>query len=198
MRVDPMRVRVLAEFTTPEALRRAVERLREEGYRRVDTYTPYEVPGVAERLGLERTRIPWVAFGAGAAGALLAYLLQWWINVVDLPLDVGGRPPHSAPAFIVITFETVILFAAVAAFVAFFVVSRLPEPWSPLFEVEGFERASVDRFWLGVDGRDPRCEPEATAELLEELAPTRVVRLEGFDRSGDGEEAAADPPGGTP
>ncbi len=115
---------------------------------------------------------------AGATGAVFAYGLQWYCNSWDYPIDVGGRPIHPAPAFIPITFETTVLFAAAAAFVGFLISSRLPEPWNPLFEIPEFERASVDRFWLAIDGRDACFAGDRTPVELAETAPLRIVRPE--------------------
>lgn len=175
--VDPMRVGALAEYSTPEALEQAVERMRDAGYVRLDAYAPYEIEGLAEKLGASRPRAPQLAaLVAGVVGVVFAFGLQWWINVVDYPLDVGGRPFNSWPAWIPITFETMILFASFAAFLAVLIGSRLPEPWNPLFDVEGFERASVDRFFLGVDDRDERFDVDATIAALRDTDALRVVR----------------------
>jgi Alternative complex III, ActD subunit len=164
---DPMRMGIVAEFETPELLRDALVRLREAGYVRMDTYTPYPVEGVAGELNLGRPGTTRVALIAGLGGGVFAYVFQWWMTAVNYPLDVGGRPLHSAPAFIPITFESTVLFASVAAFIALWIGSRLPEPWSPLTEVDGFERASIDRFWLGIDVRDEHYDPQRSeAELL--------------------------------
>lgn len=174
---DPMSVALAAEYESPEEVRRAARAMRERGYRRLDTYTPFDVEGLDEQVGARRTRIPIVTFACGALGAATGYLIQWFCNAVDFPINVGGRPMHSAPAFIPITFETMVLFASVGTFVAFFAACRLPELWNPLFEVEGFERASVDRYWLAVDERDPLYRPATTEEHLRATAPLRLVRL---------------------
>lgn len=163
---------VLAEFETPEELLEAARRMRADGHELEDAYTPCRVEGLEEILGLRRTRIPWLVLGAGLVAAVLAYLLQWWITVVDYPLNVGGRPLHSAPAFVPISFEMAILFGALAGFAALFVAGGMPKLWDPVFEVEGFERASVDRYWLAVADGDG-----GPAERLESLGALRVVRL---------------------
>lgn len=176
---DPMHVALGAEYASPAELLRAASDLHERGYRRIDAYTPFEVEGLDDALGLHRTRIPIVTFVAGLIGAVTGYVIQWYCNSVDYPLNVGGRPIHSVPAFIPITFETTILFAALATFAALLLVSRLPEPWNPLLEIEGFERATVDRYWLGVDARDPIFERDATAGDLRATGALRVVEVPG-------------------
>ncbi|AUX44135.1 membrane protein [Sorangium cellulosum] len=150
-----MRAGLLAEFETPEAMLRAITELRGRGYRRLDAFTPYPVRGVDEALGLRRSPLPWIVFPFAIAGAAGGYLVQWHNNAYDYPLIVGGRPAHAAPAFVPITFEMMVLATALSGFVAMLLLARLPELWSPVFDVPGFERASIDRFWIGIDARDP-------------------------------------------
>lgn len=169
---------VLAEFDRSEPMVHAAVALKARGYRSVEAFTPYPVPHLDTRLGLGRTRLPLVTLIAGLSGACFAYWLQWYVNAVNYPLQVGGRPPHSAPPFILITFETTVLFASCAAFVATFLFVRLPRYWHPVHEIDGFERATVDRFWVGVPDSDPAFDPEAVAEVLGGFEPLRIVRLE--------------------
>ena len=109
---------------------------------------------------------------AGGAGA---YFIQWYLNAYDYPLNVGGRPPHAAPAFVPITFETTVLVAALSGFVIFLALSRLLRLYHPVFEVEGFERASIDQFWLGIDARDPALVPSLTERDLTELGALQIA-----------------------
>lgn len=166
---------LVGEFATPDALLAAAARLRALGYARLDAFTPYPVDGLDEALGLPRSRIAWVVLPAALGGAALAYLVQWWTAAVDWPLDVGGRPPHSAPAFVPIAFESAVLCGAVAAFVALLIATGLPRLWHPLFEVEGFESASVDRFWLAVDLHDPRFVSPEFERVLRESGALRIA-----------------------
>jgi hypothetical protein len=175
--VDPMSIALLAEFDSAEALTTAAHALRASGYERLDAYVPYPIDELEDLLNLRRTRIPWIALGAGLTGAAGAYALQWFCNAYDYPLAVGGRPLHSGLAFVPITFETTILCAALATFVAFFMRGRLPEPWAPMFDVPGFDRASIDRFFLGVDARDARFDESDVRRALAGCHPLRVVRL---------------------
>jgi hypothetical protein len=174
---DPMSMALLAEFDSAEALTTAAHALRVSGYERLDAYVPYPIDELEDLLGLTRTRIPWVALAAGLSGAAGAYALQWFCNAYDYPLAVGGRPLHSGLAFVPITFETTILGAALATFIAFFARARLPEPWAPIFDVPGFDRASVDRFFLGIDARDPRFDESGARRALAASHALRVVRL---------------------
>ncbi len=150
-----MRTGLLASFGTPEALLRAVRELRRRGYRRMDAFTPYPVKGLEQALGLSRSPLPKIVFPVAMAGAGLAYLIQLWCNGYDYPINGGGRPLHSAPAFIPITFESGVLVASLAGVFVFLLLTSLPRLHAPVDDVEGFERASLDRFWVAVDDRDP-------------------------------------------
>ncbi len=186
---------VMAAYATADGLLDALRALRNAGYTELDAYTPYEIEEVDEVLELGRSRLPAVALVAGLLGAALGYGIQWWTSVVDYPIDVGGRPLHAAPAFVMITFELGILFAAGALFVAYFWRSGLPALWSPEFEVPGFERASVDRFWVAVGRGDPRFDSDHLSRLLEESGAERVRVLDGSAK--DGEEREGRPGGRT-
>jgi hypothetical protein len=169
-----MRSGFLAEFETPEGLQAAYEALRDRGYRRLDTWTPYPVDGLLATQ--PRSPMPWIMLVAALAGGGLGYLVQWWVNVRAFRIDVGGRPLHSAPAFIPIAFESAVLAAAVTGFVAMLWLSGLPRLHHPVFEVEVFESASVDRFWLGVDDGDPAFDDGVCHELMG-LGALRCARL---------------------
>ena len=165
----------MAEFGSAHELTEAVRAFSARGYTRLETYSP--VP-LAAGIPRRRSRLPVVVFIAGAIGGVLSYLIQWYANAYAYPLDIGGRPAHAIPAFLIPTFEGTVLAASLAAFIGFFVIARLPQPWHPVFEIDGFERATVDRYWLAVDAADPHFAPDRTVRELEALAPLRVVQLE--------------------
>lgn len=176
-----------AEFRSERAFAGAVRLLREEGYTRMETYTPYSVervegatPAPPARLGLGG-----LAFLGGVAGATIAYWIQWYANVVAFPLDIGGRPVHAVPAFFIPTFEGTVLGAALAAFIGLFWSLRLPRLWHPMFEVDGFESAMVDSYWIAIDARDHRGTPDLIANTMLRLEPFRVVYVWG-DAGADG------------
>jgi hypothetical protein len=169
-----MRSGVVAEFDTADALARAYERLRRAGYTRLAAWTPYPVRGVL--AGLPQSIVGWVMLGAGLLGGGLGYLVQWWCNALDYPIDVGGRPLHSAPAFVPIAFESAVLAAALAGFFTMLGLCALPRLHDPIFEVDGFERASVDRFWIGVDEHDPLFDERVAGEL-EAMGALRAARV---------------------
>jgi hypothetical protein len=166
----------LGELLTPEDLLRAVGALRARGYRRIDAFSPYPVKGLEEALHLRRSPLTWRVLPVALLGAGFGYLIQLWCNGVDYPLDVGGRPLNSVPAFIPITFEAGVLAAAVSGCFLLFLLCGLPELYSPVFDVPGFERASIDRFWVGVDERDPSFNEVQTEVDLREIGAVSVGR----------------------
>ncbi|WP_373047314.1 DUF3341 domain-containing protein [Vulgatibacter sp.] len=167
---------LLVEFGAADALLDAVRACRALGLRRLETFTPYPIRDVQEALALPRSRIPWLCLVGGLVGASLAYLAQWWMNGVAWPLNVGGRPLHSAPAFVPITFESGVLGAALGAVVSFLAFAGLPRLWHPVFEVEGFERASVDRFFLHVDAAE--VDAPGLREALRRARALRIVEMQ--------------------
>jgi len=166
-----------AEFDSLERLQRALERLRDHGYRALDAFTPFPVEAIDSMLGARPRAVTRIGGLAAAAGIAVGYGLQWWLNAVVYPLDVGGRPPHSPLAFVPITFETAVLFCGIATFAAVLGLSGLPRLWRPAFEIEGFERASLDRFWLFVAADDRCFEPRRTHELLLGLGSLRIATI---------------------
>jgi len=169
---------VLAEFDASDRAVAAARALREDGYSAIVGYTPYPVPELRDTLEPGRTRLPLIVLLSGLAGAVFAYWLQWYTAADSYVLNVGGRPAHAGPAFIPITFETMVLFASCTGFFALFFILGLPRLWAPVSDIEGFDRASVDRFWIGVSERDARFDGARIAARLQSAAPLRVVRLE--------------------
>jgi hypothetical protein len=170
-----MRKGLLAEFDTASDLVNAVSQLQEKGYRHLETYSPFPVPGIDRRLKLKRSRIPVFVFLGGLLGAVLGYAIQWYANVWHYPQNIGGRPVHAIPAFIPVTFESAVLGAGLTAFVGVLIALRLPQLWHPVFEVDGFERATIDRFWIAIEAEDPHFGVVRCTRALEELSPIRVV-----------------------
>jgi len=166
---------IVAEFETHERIVQAVRELRAEGYAVLDAYTPYPMRDLENALGMRRSLINWVVFPMGLLAAALAYFLQWWTNAVDYRLNVGSRPAHSPLAFVPITFEMGVLFSALTAVLVLAAWSKLPALWQPIFEVPGFDRASIDRFFLWVSDEDPSFHPTLTTTLLFELGALRVL-----------------------
>jgi hypothetical protein len=166
---------IMAEFGTPEALVDAVKAAKRAGFTRLDAYSPFPLSDLAEELGIRTTIVPWIAFVAALIGSGIQYGTQYWMNAVDYPLNVGGRPLDSWPAFIPSTLIVAILWAGAATLIGLLLVLRLPRLHHPVFAVHGFERASQDRFFLCILSDDPLFESEATRNFLEALSP-QIVR----------------------
>ncbi len=147
-----MRYWVVGEFGSGDEAKKALRRLRELGYAKdaLDAFSPYPVEGIDEVLELPPSPLRGFAFVAGLGGAAAGYALQWWTNAVDYPLNVGNRPLHSGPAFIPITFELMVLSAALTLFFGLMWLFRFPRPHHPLFELESFRTASTGGFWVSV------------------------------------------------
>jgi Protein of unknown function (DUF3341) len=165
---------LVGEFDTHERIVHAARELRTDGFTRLDAHSPYPMRDLENALGYRRSKINWVVFPMGLTAAALAYLLQWWTSAVDYPLNVGGRPAHAAPAFVPITFEMGVLFSALTACITLAVWSKLPALWQPIFEVPGFDRASIDRFFLWIPEDDPAFDAATVSKRLTDLGALRV------------------------
>jgi hypothetical protein len=161
---------LLGEFETTEALLEAARKARGAGYRKMNAYTPFPLEGLSEALGQPPTRLPWVVLAGGICGGSAAYAMLYYASVMSYPINVGGRPLHSWPAFIPITFEMTVLGAAFAAFLGMLALNGLPHPHHPLFAVPAFSLASRDRFFLCIQSRDPLFRLETTRQFLESLS----------------------------
>jgi hypothetical protein len=170
---------LMAEFEEHEQLFAAAKQAHAEGYRRMDAYSPFPIEGLAEALGHEYTAVPLFALAGGIVGGLGGYFLQWYSMARLYPLNVGGRPLNSWPNFIPVTFELTVLIASLSAFLAVFLLNRLPQPNHPVFNVPEFERASIDRFFLCIEAVDPKFDLQQTRGFLEGLHPCKVSEVEG-------------------
>jgi hypothetical protein len=169
---------LMAEFDSPEALLEAGRRAFAEGFRRMDAYSPFPVDGLAEAIGFHRTRVPLIVLIGGIIGCLGGFYLQYWVAVIDYPINIGGRPLNSWPSFIPVTFELTILLAALAAFFGVLALNRLPMPYHPVFNVERFELASRNRFFLCIEAADTNFELERTRRFLDEIGSLGTYEVE--------------------
>ena len=170
---------VMGEFGTPEELIHAVEKIREAGYRRVNAYSPFPVEGLSEALGLKRNMVPLICLIGGLTGGLGGFFFQYWAAVITYPLNVGGRPLNSWPAFIPVTFELTILGAALSAVLGMLALNKLPQPNHPVFNAPRFGLASKDRFFLCIARDDPKFDRVQAAKFLESLKAHDVVEVPG-------------------
>lgn len=168
---------VLGEFDTPEQLLDAVKKVRGAGYRRLDAFTPFPLEGLSQAMGLKRNLVPLITLLGGVAGGLGGFALQYWAAAITYPLNIGGRPLNSWPAFIPVTFEMTVLGAALCAVFGMLALNRLPHPHHPLFNVRRFVRASSDRFFLCIESNDPKFHVAECARLLQELHARHVTEV---------------------
>jgi hypothetical protein len=169
---------LMAEFGNANALLAAARRVHDEGYRKIDAFTPFPVEGLAEALGFHERRLPLLVLAGGIVGGLTGYGLQYWVSVIAYPLNVGGRPLNSWPSFIPVTFEMTILFAALTAVLGMLALNGLPMPYHPVFNAPRFALASRDRFFLLIEATDPQFDVKGTREFLLELGPREVTDVE--------------------
>jgi hypothetical protein len=169
---------LMAEFDSPEALLEAGRRAFAAGFRKMDAYSPFPVDGLAEAIGFHHTRVPLIVLIGGIIGCLGGFYLQYWVAVIDYPINIGGRPLNSWPSFIPVTFELTILLAALAAFFGVLALNRLPMPYHPVFNVERFELASRNRFFLCIEAADTRFELERTRRFLDEIGSLGTYEVE--------------------
>ena len=175
MSTSPRLHGVIAEFTNPTDLLRAIEEARAAGYQRMDAYTPYPVEEVSEALGHHWSALPGIVLIGGILGAIAGFALQYWTSAIDYPLNVGGRPYNSLVSFIPIVFECTILFAALSAVLGMLALNGLPTPYHPLFNVPQFELASRTHFFLVIKATDPKFKPDETRRFLETLSPGSIA-----------------------
>ena len=168
---------LLVEFDTPEDLLHAVRSARKAGYRKMDAYTPFPLEHLSEELGFHHTRLPLIVLIGGLVGCAAGFALQYWISVIDYPINSGGRPFNSWPSFIPVTFELTILAAALAAVLGMLAVNGLPMPYHPLFNSPRFALASRNRFFLCIEATDKRFDRDATAKFLSDLHPKGVSEV---------------------
>ena len=169
---------LLAEFATPADLYRACERVRDAGFTRWDAHTPFPVHGLEGAMGLRRSPLPWIVLVMGLTGAVLGFGLQWWVHGSAYPLVISGKPYVAWPAYIPITFEVAVLFAALGAVGGMFALNKLPMHHHPLFQSKVFERVTDDAFFISIESWDPRFDPSATGQLLESLGARSVELME--------------------
>ena len=168
----------MAEFDNPTDVVEAARATYDAGYRRINAYSPYPIEELSEAIGFHSTRLPLIVLIGGIVGAIVGYGMQYYVAVIDYPLNVGGRPLHSWPSFIPITFEMTILFAALSAVFGMLALNKLPQPYHPVFNAERFALASRDRFFLVIEANDPKFDQDKARSFLQSLNPKEVVDVE--------------------
>jgi hypothetical protein len=165
---------LMAEFEDPTSLVTATERAHREGYRRMDAYSPFPIEELHHALGSKPSRLPLIVLIGGLVGCIGGYMLEYWSSVIAYPLNIGGKPLHSWPAFIPVTFECTILAAALSCVLGMLALNGLPMPYHPVFSVPRFALASRNRFFLCIESTDPKFDIDATRHFLDSLNPREV------------------------
>jgi hypothetical protein len=166
---------VVAEFNDPQTLLDAANAVRERGYTSVDAFSPFPIHGLAEAVGFHKSRLSAVVLAMGFLGGIGGFFMCWYANVISYPLNIGGKPFNSWPAWIPITFECTILLAALGAVFGMLALNGLPMPYHPVFNVRRFDSASRDKFFLVIQARDPRFHLQEARQFLETLGPREVT-----------------------
>jgi hypothetical protein len=166
---------VIAEFSDAQALLNAANATREAGYRDIDAFSPFPIHGLSEAIGFRHTRLSAIVLAMGMIGGLGGFFMCWYANVISYPLNIGGKPLNSWPAWIPITFECTVLLAAFGAVFGMLALNGLPMPYHPVFHIKRFENASRDRFFLVIQSRDPKFEVDEVFQFLDTLGPREVL-----------------------
>jgi hypothetical protein len=168
---------LLVEFDDPHALVRGCEKVRDEGFRNWDAHTPFPIHGMDSAMGIRGTRLPWLILVGGITGLVAALVMIWWMNAVDYPFIISGKPFFAWQAAVPVTFELTVLFSAFATFFGMWGMNKLPRLHHPLFSNERFARATADRFFIVIEKDDPRFDREQTRALLESLGGLAVEEV---------------------
>ncbi len=169
---------LMAEFETEESFVQAARKVREEGYRKLDAYSPYPIEEILDILHLHHNALPAIVLTGGILGGLGGFGMQWFASVIHYPWNIGGRPFFSWPSFLPVAYETTILCAAFGAVIGLIALNGFPMPYHPVFNVPSFERASNDRFFICIESADPKFSLESTQKFLEGLKPVSVSKVE--------------------
>jgi hypothetical protein len=165
---------LLTEFESPSQFMHACEKVRDAGFKHWDAHSPFPVHGMDDAMGIRGTRLPWLVLVGGLSGLSLGALMQWWMNAVDYPYMISGKPMFGLPAAVPVIFELTVLLSAFACFFGMWGLNGMPRLSHPLLAHDRFRRASQDRFYIVIEARDPRFEIEKTRAFLASLGGSVV------------------------
>jgi hypothetical protein len=169
---------VMAQFDSPSNLVAAAREAYAAGYRQINGYSPFPIEELSDAIGFKRTTLPLIVLAGGIIGALGGFFMQYWMEVVDYPINVGGKPFNSWPAFIPITFECTVLAAAFAAVFGMLALNKLPQPYHPVFNAPNFALATRDSFFLVIEAKDPKFDHDEAMRFLKSLEARDVCDVE--------------------
>jgi hypothetical protein len=167
----------MAEFDTVDAVLEAARKCRDAGFSRWDVHTPFPIHGMDEAMAIKPTILPWMVLGMGLTGLTGGLIMQWWMNAVDYPFIISGKPYWSLPANIPVIFECTVLFSAFTSVFGMFLLNKLPCLYNPLLKSERFRRATDDRFFVVIDSTDPKFDEVGTPQFLQSLHPLSVEQV---------------------
>jgi hypothetical protein len=165
---------ILAEFDTPADAMHAAEQVRDAGFRQWDVYTPYPVHGMDKAMGLKNSKVGWFAFLGGVAGYSSGMLMIWFMNAIDYPLIVGGKPMFSPFGAFPPSYELTILLGAFGSLFGMLFLNRLPRLHHPLLKHKRFALATHDKFFVVIETADPKYSDTETRKLLEAAGSKRI------------------------
>ena len=168
---------LLAEYASPAAIYEACEKVRDAGYKRWDSYTPFPVHGLDKAMGLKSSKLPFIVLAGAIIGGTSGMALQYWTSVVDYPWVVSGKPMFSWPAFLPVTFELTVLCGALGAVLGMLGLNKLPQYYHSLFHSKRFERVTDDKFFIAIESDDPKFDVDETAAFLREIGAIHVERV---------------------
>jgi len=168
----------VAEFESAAAVYRAAERLVSEGYRKLDTHTPFPIHGIDTVLKQGASHVGWICAMMGLIGVAAAQLMMWWMNGYDYKIWVSGKLPYDWPPTIPITFELMVLLSAFGAVFGMLGINKLPRLHHPIFKHSTIDRVTDDRFFMSVEASDPMFDSNRTVQLLESVGGSHVELVE--------------------
>lgn len=169
---------IIAEFETPAATMRAAEKIRDAGFRKWDVFTPFPVHGMDKAMGLKNSKVGWFSFLGGVTGYTSGMLMIWWMNAVDYPILVGGKPMFSPYGAFPPSYELTILLGSFGALFGMLFLNRLPRLHHPLLKNRRFALATHDRFFIVVETGDPKYSETETRKLLQSLGSRHIELVE--------------------
>jgi Protein of unknown function (DUF3341) len=178
MAAVPQTYGIIAEFETPAAIMHAAEKVRDSGFRKWDVFTPFPVHGMDKAMGLKNSRVGWFSFIGGCTGYTCGMLMIWWMNAVDYPIVIGGKPMFSPYSAFPPSYELTILLGSFGSLLGMLFLNRLPRLHHPLLKHRRFALASHDRFFLVIETGDPKYSESETRKLLEAAGSTRIELVE--------------------